>query len=593
MTLVIRQYLASLRERDELDAILPDLLSQMGLVVFSRPGRGTRQYGVDVGAVGRVEKTDEQKVYLFAIKSGDLRRKDWEGTPQALRPSLISILDVYIPNHLPVEHRGKSIVICTCIGGDVREEVRLDWVSFAQQYETDTIKFEEWNGDRLAKHIERSFLREELVPRGSRSNLRKAIALLDEPQSSFVHFARLITALGASDDSTPAAVVTAIRQMNLFLRILYVWCRDAGNTEAAFRAAELTLLHGWTIFRDCAPREDNVANDIQTAFLSIYDAYQEICGDFLKSYVVPHSDKLHGLSSGVRGSCGLDVNLKLFDLVGRVGIAGLWTFWTASRASADQEEEQDQMLAETRNLATVVKLMVTNNPALLMPVKEDQAIDLAIALLLLGLDEANARDIRLWLGEIISRSGIALRSHGQYPSTLDSYAEILKHPELREDEYREKVTQGSVLYPLIAVWAALLDDHEVFAEVAKLKGEVLGHCTFQYWYPDEMSEDHLYAGDSPHGSALTDVRVDGLESDLLAQLFSECDATLDFDELTAVKYDWWPVVAVACRHHRLPLPLHLVQQLWFGAADSSAEDGAPSSADQSESESPNQAPAET
>src|SRR2546425_632665 len=52
MKLIIREYLGSLRERGELDAILPDLLSQMGLNVYSRPARGTRQDGVDVGAVG-------------------------------------------------------------------------------------------------------------------------------------------------------------------------------------------------------------------------------------------------------------------------------------------------------------------------------------------------------------------------------------------------------------------------------------------------------------------------------------------------------------------------------------------------------------
>lgn len=52
MKLIIKEYLSSLKERDELDAVLPDLLSQLGLNVYSRPARGTRQDGVDVGAVG-------------------------------------------------------------------------------------------------------------------------------------------------------------------------------------------------------------------------------------------------------------------------------------------------------------------------------------------------------------------------------------------------------------------------------------------------------------------------------------------------------------------------------------------------------------
>ena len=78
MKLIIRQYLASLRERGELDAILPDLLSQLGLNVFSRPGRGTRQDGVDVAAVGVLDGQGE-RVFLFSIKPGDLTRREWDG----------------------------------------------------------------------------------------------------------------------------------------------------------------------------------------------------------------------------------------------------------------------------------------------------------------------------------------------------------------------------------------------------------------------------------------------------------------------------------------------------------------------------------
>ncbi len=68
MKLLIRQYLASLKEGGELDALLPDILSQMGLEVFLKPGIGSRQYGVDVGAYGKLSEDSENKVYLFSVK---------------------------------------------------------------------------------------------------------------------------------------------------------------------------------------------------------------------------------------------------------------------------------------------------------------------------------------------------------------------------------------------------------------------------------------------------------------------------------------------------------------------------------------------
>jgi hypothetical protein len=182
MKLVIKEYLSSLKEREELDAVLPDLLSQMGLNVFSRPGRGTRQDGVDVAAVGKLNGDVEDTVYLFSIKPGDLRRNDWDGGgAQSLRPSLTEILELYIRNRLPDEHKGKPIKVCICVGGDIREEVRPSLRAFVEANTKDNVFFEEWNGDRLASLIEERFLREELLPKGAQSLLRKSLALTLAP----------------------------------------------------------------------------------------------------------------------------------------------------------------------------------------------------------------------------------------------------------------------------------------------------------------------------------------------------------------------------------------------------------------------------
>src|SRR3546814_18131658 len=105
MKLVFRQYLASLRERRELDAVLPDLLSELGYTVISRPSIGTRQYGVDVAALGPPDTGGKRKLYLFSLKQGDLTRADWDGTPPALRSSSNDIMDVYIPNQVAKEQR--------------------------------------------------------------------------------------------------------------------------------------------------------------------------------------------------------------------------------------------------------------------------------------------------------------------------------------------------------------------------------------------------------------------------------------------------------------------------------------------------------
>jgi hypothetical protein len=208
-----------------------------------------------------------------------------------------------------------------------------------------------------------------------------------------------------------------------------------------------------------------------------------------------------------------------------------------------------------------VKALISNNPVLLLPVKDDQAIDIFIATLLLALDANNHVDVRNWLAEILGRVSFAYQVHGHYPCILRSYSDLLSHPKSGDNEYRRNVTSGSILYPIIALWAALLDDEEMYNNIARLKQEHLQHCNFQLWYPDECSEAYFYTGGDSHGAALSDVCVDRPKEELLAQVFGECDQSPHFKEMSAIKFNWWPLVVVACRHYRLPLPLHLLEGL--------------------------------
>lgn len=560
MKLILKQYLSSLRERGELDAILPDLLSQLGLNVYSRPGRGTRQDGVDVGAVGSLDGGPE-KVYLFSIKPGDLVRKDWDGdSVQSLRPSLNEILDAYIPNRLPAEHREKDIVICIGIGGDVQEQVRPQLTGFIKQNTTANISFEEWNGDKLAELIQSSFLREDLLPEHARSRLRKSLAMLDEPETSYRHFAALINSLSAVGTLKDAERVTVLRQISICLWILFAWAREAENMESAYLSSELALLHGWKVVKLYEGRKGKVTQAVEIAFLSIFTAYQQICSKFLATNVLPHVGKMHAISSAIHASCSLDINLKLFDLLGRLAMDGIWAYWGALRCSDEEVDLKQQMLQEVWTYATSVKALISNNPVLLLPAKDDQAIDIFIAASLLALDANNHNDIRNWLAEILERASFSHQVHGHYPCILNSYSELLLHPKSRDNEYRKDVTSGSILYPIIALWTALLDDEETYHKVALLKQEHLQHCTFQLWYPDEHSEEYFYTDSDSHGAVLTHVCVERPKEEFLAQVFGECNQSPHFKELSAIKLGWWPLIVVACRHYRLPLPLQLIEK---------------------------------
>lgn len=563
MKLVIRQYLASLKERGELDALLPDLLSQIGLEVFLKPGIGSRQYGVDVGAYGKFSENSENKVYLFSVKSGDLDRKDWDGgNPQDLRPSINEIIDVFIHSRIPAEYKEQPIEICLCFGGEIKEEVRANVSLFLKNQTTDELSFSEWNGDRLATLIEQHMLREELLPKNSRGLLRKSLAMVDEPDISFKHFGQLVVSLTKTVDLKPKQVLMGVRQLYLCLWILYSWCREEDNLESAFLSAEFTLLNAWEAAKFAFEKRNKVAISTLTTLDSILWLNLQISNQYIEEKVIPHAGNLYALSHAVRPSCPVDVNLKLFDVLGRLALSGCWSYWYLGKLSEENEESVRFFTESVTNYQETIKKLVRNNPILFTPYKDDQAIDLFLALWFLSLDPKHWQDINYWLVNMTHEIFQMFNIHDKYPSTIRSYAELIEHPTEKTDEYRNSVTKGSILYPYISAFSVIMNFEEPYKIVKKIKEELLSHCNFQVYFFDETSEEHFYRFDKMHGATLSDVYVTEEPSDFLDQLVNECEQSNKVYEMSAFRYSFWPIILTGCRHYRLPVPMHFLIDLY-------------------------------
>lgn len=558
MRMLLRDYLASLRERDELDAILPDLLSELGYAVYSRPSRGTRQYGVDVAAVG-----PDNRLYLFSIKRGDLTRAEWDGdSTQALRPSLTEIKDVYIPFHLPEAYRNLKVVICLCLGGDVQEQVRLSVSGYTAQNTTDRISYDEWNGDRIAGYIEDGLLGEGLLTGQMRSSFRKAVAMVDEPETSFAHFSALVEALLAqAEGASGKARITAARQVCICLWILFVWARDAGNVESAYLASELSLLSVWHLTRDILAEGQSAATTAGLVVNQLAELHFQVWDELVSKKILPHAGEKYAVSAAVGSSSPLDVNLKMFDLLGRIALRGLWMVWSEPGSSELPARLKGPVLERRiAGLADRICALMAANPVLLSPVSDDQAVDLALAFLFLAAQGGSSAVLVDWIRETVARARYAFRHHRAYPCVHSDYRDLAGHPQEDSDAYRKAATAASVLWPTLAVWAAALGNAEASEAIATFCRDDLSHCNFQLWLPDESSEDRIYVNRESHGGAFDHMPMTGTPLELVEYVLQECGADTPFFRLSAVALGHWPLVAMACRHYRLPVPPHL----WLG-----------------------------
>ncbi|MEQ5734112.1 MULTISPECIES: hypothetical protein [Providencia] len=560
MKLILKQYLASLKERAELDAVLPDLLSSMGMNVFISPTRGVKEYGVDIAAVGRINN-EEDKVYLFSVKSGNLTRETWNGnTDQALRPSLDEIQDSFISSRLPPEHRDKRIIICLCFGGDVSSGIRQDVSGYEQKNTRDNISFEEWNGDKLSEFIQQYLLKEELLPSSSQALLRKSLALLEEPESSSKHFSLLIDRILSNATDTDS-IASSIIRINVCLWVLFSWCRDERNLEAAYLSSERALLLAW----DKVKESYTGKNKLSKSFNSILETYQQITDYYVDQCVIPYVEFRYALSHAVHSPCSIDVNIKLFDVLGRLSVKGHWLLDSLSKNYVNNppidgdNEEQEKLRLRLREITKSINLLVVNNPILLSPYKDSQAIDIALTLTLLSNNSELDEFVESWLSQMANWCMFSFESNGMYPVVHESYENLLEHrkKDKADNNYKNKATEASILYPLLVVFCSLYKLDSVSEKLEKFATNELTHCTLQYWYPNQDSEQNMYSNSDMHGSASTNFPING--NSAIRHIVQECKNSDSFKRMSAFTEGKAPLILTACRCYRYPVPFHYIE----------------------------------
>ncbi|MER9350008.1 hypothetical protein [Mesorhizobium sp. M0227] len=555
MKLLLKQYLASLNERDELDVVLPDIMSEVGYTVVSRPKRGTRQYGVDVAAIGPHPQTGDKSLFLLSIKSGDLTRDNWTRGNQALRPSLEEIIEVYVPKHVPLRYMDLPVIVALCFGGDMQEDVRPQVEGFIEtKTKLGKLEFVEWNGDHIADLIATGLLRENIFPKTMQTSFRKAVAMVDEPTVCVAHFDALLRQLAETQPKNLLDRLRLVRQIYLASWTVFVWCRDAENLEAAYSTSAIATLRMWHLCRAHFGKS-KLAKRLAEVVQKMMHLNRVIAALFIERHVLPYCAIDDGLGVSVPSPASVDINLKLFQALGRLAINGLWLIHTKSLTYKGIDQAfQTALDSELRKSLNIICKTIQNNPALYTPLRDDHAIEITVVGLFLM--QCKAFDfLRRWIEQITLSSIFSYRANGKYPCVFREYADLAMHPRAAEG-YREEATLGSILYPTLGVWLAIFQDAKSFAILADFHAKDMAHSTWQLWIPDTTSEEHLYLNSEVHGSCIAHLGPTNGPDALLEQVRKEIIACEEFNGLSAMRYGLWPIVLTACLTYRLPIPPH-------------------------------------
>lgn len=559
MRIILREYLATLKESREFDVLLPDLLRGMGIVPISHPQIGVRQAGVDVAGVGNDSK-GTRTLWLFVLKQGDIGRNDWDGGPQSIRPSLNQIQDVFLRANLRPEHTHLPVKIVVATTGDFKQDNEQDRAGYAARHSTDRLSFEFWSADHIAALIEQYLLDEYALPEASRSQLRRALALIGEPDYDLQHYYALLRDLftwDAHSGEKPAKQmrlrIRALVTTSLATGILNHWARQENNLRGAVVAAERTVLFAWD-----AVRKHGLAKSkrIMRAYGRLIEMYLDVSTIYFNR-VQPHLVARNAIAR-YYGESSL-LNERIFEEIGRIATIGLSHLLFGYIAN-DQERGHEGADA----VADTLQRFLQSHPASASPCYDAHCIDISLALLLFCF--TNRADFaKSYVGELVGRLVYAYQVGKWFPIATDSFDDLVAFEIDRNDVDLKKLKEMSWMMPTIAQWAAALGAEEAYVALARLGDNALQDTCFQLWYPDEDTDSLRYGAPAHHESGITQAPIElpaSAEEMRREMLRLRTDSPIKDEVMTSAARAGLPFLDyVSCRHFRIPLDPAFWQKL--------------------------------
>lgn len=557
MRLVIREYLSMLKESGELDVLIPDLLIEMGIIPLTRPGKGNRQDGVDIPAVGIDPEDGLQKLFLLTVKRGDITRNEWDQTPNGIRASLNEIMEGYLRNRVRPEHKKITKKIILATGGELKENVAQNWTNFVHKHtntdpEYGQIEFAFWGGDELTLYIEKYLLDEYLFAESSRNNLRKTIALADQNEDEPRYFYELIEKILFNQNlptdrsnSAERKRQKALNLLDLSLNIVFFWCQEVNNLRPSLLCAEHMLLRTWDWIR-----KSNLFDCQKTVegFLKLFFTYIKIG----RTYIVklqPHCFVKDGLFG--YGGDEIEYPLRTFEVIGILASLGLAHYYYGYFQQDDDLKKE--YLEQTEAIAETLSALIENNPAAHSPRYDGHAIDIILGLL--TLKSVNQRDIaKNW---VIRLSKAIIRGYrlGKYfPIASDSYDQLVAL-QFGQAPPKEKLMELSTILPMLADWYVILDLDAEYVGFQEAVTKVFVSTNLQHWFPDETTDGFLYACNAGYKSGFTASSINlpaNLENHklLVARLLEKYQ---DFKQISCFMYGFPVLALISSRHFRTPV----------------------------------------
>lgn len=485
--IIVREYLESLREDDELDKIFPLLLSIKGFKIIrtAKEAKGQPQYGKDIIAVGK-DQDGIRKRFYFELKGHDDKDIDIKiiSKSDGIRESLHEMkygeyfdASVFEFNSLPKKyilvHNGTIKPNAVPVLNGIVNEL------FAEG------EFERWDIYELTAQFSTFLFGEYLLTDKENIRLLKTtLVLLDSPNYDFKEFKDLVARLLSVEIKVNSrAFQKLFATLNLLSFIIFHYSKECNNLEPAkIGMSEIVLKTWWWILK----------NKLQTSKAAVkqfdkllYTQYLVLKSYFEKTLDIASHN--HGLFFEKGGAYeDYAYSMRCFDY-----ISYLVYFFSIERHFLKSTEKQNDESLQKRQILTIRKIIDANSGST-RPLLDRHSRPILLVFMFVFNSEFRSVDDEVWLNNYICSCFDSLllihRSRGHLPEFNDNddllveYMSTSKRPDGYEDS-------SSMLIMILLELLAILRNSGMYKSVLDIQAF---NVNLQTAYPVKQSEGGLF-----------------------------------------------------------------------------------------------------
>ena len=247
--IIVREYLASLKEDSELDYLFPILLSLMGfrIVQTAKESKGQSQYGKDIIAIGNDEKGIKHRWYfeLKGYSDRDITQANYS-KPDGIRESIIEAKDTVFKDSTIPGFNELPTKIVIVHNGVLKTNIRDTFEGFISRLFKDG-EFERWDiyylTDIFSKYLFNEYL---LSDETSNRLLKKTLAFLDSPDNEYLEFKQLVDIqFKKLEDIKSRAFKKLFATLNLLSSLIFHYSKENNYLVPAKECSKFLVLKTW------------------------------------------------------------------------------------------------------------------------------------------------------------------------------------------------------------------------------------------------------------------------------------------------------------------------------------------------------------